>query len=187
MAEVEESDGSVTSSDIPLAQSTKKNSKGKGKAKAKATEMVSEEEEVEEIEVPLPERFEKMIRDDRDLYLRMLRYEVSAVVPCEKDKAYEQPISFDELISKAIANKISGKGWKDQLKRFLDLQVRTTIAFTRHVLIAGHHILYRRPHGSTASTLTKHSRPVDCNHTHTLLQLYAIVHPQRLLPNSCIW
>jgi hypothetical protein len=34
-----------------------------------------------------------------------------------------QPISFDELISKGIASGIDEKGWRIELKRFLDLQV----------------------------------------------------------------
>jgi hypothetical protein len=37
-----------------------------------------------------------------------------------------QPISFDELISKAIASGIEERGWKPKLKRFLDLQVIKT-------------------------------------------------------------
>ena len=127
IAEAEDSDGSITSSDIPLAQSSKKKGKGKAKVKATAEQPVEEEEA---IETPLPERFEQMIRKDADLYLRILRYEVSSQRQPWEKSADTQPISFDELLSKAIANRISGKGWKDHLKRFLDLQVRSVgVAF----------------------------------------------------------
>ena len=122
IAEAEDSDGSITSSDIPLAQSSKKKGKGKAKAKVASEQPI---EEAEAVDTPLPERFEQMIRKDADLYLRILRYEVSRQRQRWEKSADSQPISFDELISKAIANRISGKGWKDHLKRFLDLQVRS--------------------------------------------------------------
>ncbi|WVQ84009.1 hypothetical protein IAT38_006154 [Cryptococcus sp. DSM 104549] len=51
--------------------------------------------------------FHDLIRNDGELYLRILRYE---------------PISFDELISKALAAGVTKRGWKSELKRFLDLQ-----------------------------------------------------------------
>lgn len=35
-----------------------------------------------------------------------------------------QPIAFDELVSKVIASGMTRRGWKKELKNYLDLQVR---------------------------------------------------------------
>ncbi|WVN90439.1 uncharacterized protein L203_105675 [Cryptococcus depauperatus CBS 7841] len=60
-----------------------------------------------ESEASLNDQFHDMIMKDKDLWVRILRYE---------------PISFDEIVSKAIAAGVSKKGWKKALKRYLDLQ-----------------------------------------------------------------
>jgi len=49
-----------------------------------------------------------MIHDDPEFYIRVLRYE---------------PIAFDELVSRALRAGIKGRGWKDELKRFMDARV----------------------------------------------------------------
>lgn len=49
-----------------------------------------------------------MIVDDEAFWLRVLRYE---------------PISFDELVSRAFAVGVTGTGWQPKLKRYLDLKV----------------------------------------------------------------
>ncbi|KAK8846750.1 hypothetical protein IAR55_005837 [Kwoniella newhampshirensis] len=81
-------------------------SKGKGKGKDK-----EREESVEAIEkvADLSSRFYNMIMGDRELYIRILRYE---------------PISFDELVSKCFAAGLDklNRSWKKDLKRYLDLQ-----------------------------------------------------------------
>lgn len=57
--------------------------------------------------VDLHGQFQGMLTSDHDLYLRILRYE---------------PIAFDELVSKAIASGMTRRGWKKELKNYLDLQ-----------------------------------------------------------------
>ncbi|ODO03116.1 hypothetical protein I350_05961 [Cryptococcus amylolentus CBS 6273] len=59
------------------------------------------------VEVDLEQVFYGVIKEDFDLYLRVLRYE---------------PLSLDELISKCLRAGITKKGWKAHLKRYLDLQ-----------------------------------------------------------------
>ncbi|WVQ76784.1 hypothetical protein IAR50_006458 [Cryptococcus sp. DSM 104548] len=66
------------------------------------------------LEVDLHQVWYGVIKEDSDLYLRVLRYE---------------PISLEELISKSIRVGIDNKGWKIHLKRFLDSQSITF--FTR--------------------------------------------------------
>ncbi|WWD00321.1 hypothetical protein V866_007232 [Kwoniella sp. B9012] len=129
-----ESESSISSADVPLAQVKSKKGKSKGtainvkdsqeeplttptptqriaKAKAKAKEKEKEREEPrgKTTYEDLSKMFYKLIMDDQELYLRILRYE---------------PISFDELISKSIASGIDKekRGWKKDLKRYLDLQ-----------------------------------------------------------------
>ncbi|WWD07927.1 hypothetical protein V865_006035 [Kwoniella europaea PYCC6329] len=129
-----ERESSISSADVPLAQVKSKKGKSKGtainvkdsqeepltkptptqrkaKAKAKAKEKEKEREEPKGKTTyeDLSKMFYKLIMDDQELYLRILRYE---------------PISFDELISKSIASGIDKekRGWKKDLKRYLDLQ-----------------------------------------------------------------
>ena len=73
----------------------------------------------------LHSRFYEMIKGDAELYLRILHYEVRVpnCLTSHHANDRDQPLSFDELISKSIATGISETGWKKKLKRFLDLQV----------------------------------------------------------------
>ncbi|ORX34397.1 hypothetical protein BD324DRAFT_657762 [Kockovaella imperatae] len=59
------------------------------------------------VEKDLEKAFKTMILEDEEMYVRILRYE---------------PMSFDELVAKAIRRGIEAVGWKGQLARFLDLQ-----------------------------------------------------------------
>jgi hypothetical protein len=52
-----------------------------------------------------------------------------------------QPIAFDELISKAIAYGINDTGWKIALKKFLDFEVRSE-SESHRVLAPGHVTLF---------------------------------------------
>jgi hypothetical protein len=74
----EESDSSITSADIPLAdkKKSKATSKGKGKGKAKQKEDVAEPEPVD-----IDKRLYEMIMGNEALYIRILRYEVCAAIP----------------------------------------------------------------------------------------------------------
>ncbi|ORY26864.1 hypothetical protein BCR39DRAFT_560295 [Naematelia encephala] len=118
---------SISSIEVPLASARKPTSKSpaKPKTKVKSTEGVppspstkakgkrraksrsSDPQTQDEPERPLDEQFYEMIRNDHELWIRILRYE---------------PISMDELISKAIQTGIKGVKWKERLRRFLDLQ-----------------------------------------------------------------
>jgi hypothetical protein len=73
---VEESDSSITSADIPLAdkKKSKTTSKGKGKGKAKQKEDVAEPERVD-----IDKRLYEMIMGNEALYVRILRYEVCPI------------------------------------------------------------------------------------------------------------
>nr|XP_019005401.1 uncharacterized protein I203_02254 [Kwoniella mangroviensis CBS 8507]OCF68862.1 hypothetical protein I203_02254 [Kwoniella mangroviensis CBS 8507] len=129
-----ERESSISSADVPLAQVKSKKGKSKStainvkdsqeetlttstrrqdKTKAKAKEKDQEREEPKGkgkvTYEDLSKMFYRLIMDDQELYLRILRYE---------------PISFDELISKSIASGIDKekRGWKKDLKRYLDLQ-----------------------------------------------------------------
>ncbi|WVW78726.1 hypothetical protein I302_100686 [Kwoniella bestiolae CBS 10118] len=119
----EERESSVSSADVPLAavkarkgksvgtaitvgdsqESASTTAKSKGKAKEK------EQPKGKATYEDLSKMFYKLIMDDDELYLRILRYE---------------PISFDELVSKSIAAGIDRekRGWKKDLKKYLDLQ-----------------------------------------------------------------
>ncbi|TXT06110.1 hypothetical protein VHUM_03583 [Vanrija humicola] len=55
----------------------------------------------------LDAQFHAMIIGDKAFWLRILRYE---------------PISFDEMVSRANVAGIKTRGWKNRLKRFLDLK-----------------------------------------------------------------
>nr|AEG78611.1 BSP1 [Cryptococcus gattii] len=57
--------------------------------------------------VDLHDQFHNIIVNDHDLYLRILHYE---------------PVAFDELVIKAIASGMTRRGWKKELKNYLDLQ-----------------------------------------------------------------
>ncbi|KAK4684036.1 hypothetical protein P7C73_g6168, partial [Tremellales sp. Uapishka_1] len=83
---------SSSSEDIPL--SAKKATKAKTKGKEK-----------EVVKIDLMKEFYDMVVLDEALYIRILRYE---------------PISFDELVSRALARGIEERGWKLRLKSFLD-------------------------------------------------------------------
>ncbi|TYJ51473.1 hypothetical protein B9479_007950 [Cryptococcus floricola] len=72
-----------------------------------ATEMGCQKVKKPGVEVDLDQVFYGVIKEDFDLYLRVLRYE---------------PLSLDELISKGLRAGITKKGWKAHLKRYLDLQ-----------------------------------------------------------------
>ncbi|ODN96422.1 hypothetical protein L198_04136 [Cryptococcus wingfieldii CBS 7118] len=72
-----------------------------------ATEMSCQKVKKPEVEEDLDQVFYGVIKEDFDLYLRVLRYE---------------PLSLDELISKSLRAGITKKGWKAHLKRYLDLQ-----------------------------------------------------------------
>ncbi|OWT39675.1 hypothetical protein C362_02165 [Cryptococcus neoformans Bt1] len=65
--------------------------------------------------IDLHGQFQEMVMNDHDLYLRILHYE---------------PIAFDELVSKVIASGMTRRGWKKELKNYLDLQSVTY--FTWH-------------------------------------------------------
>ncbi|KAL7424442.1 hypothetical protein Q5752_000125 [Cryptotrichosporon argae] len=78
----------------------------KSKARAKKTKAASANTDATAV-VPLDTRFYELVMGDAELWLRVLRYE---------------PISFDELVSKAIAAGIADRGWKLRLRRYLDLQ-----------------------------------------------------------------
>ncbi|WVQ68998.1 uncharacterized protein L199_007209 [Kwoniella botswanensis] len=97
------------SQEEPLTSPTPTQRKAKAKAKAKEKEKEREEPKGKTTYEALSKMFYKLIMDDHELYLRILRYE---------------PISFDELISKSIASGIDKerRGWKKDLKRYLDLQ-----------------------------------------------------------------
>lgn len=56
----------------------------------------------------LDAQFHAMIVGDKAFWLRILRYE---------------PIAFDEMVSRANVAGIKTRGWKNRLKRFLDLKV----------------------------------------------------------------
>ncbi|KAL1409746.1 hypothetical protein Q8F55_003743 [Vanrija albida] len=56
----------------------------------------------------LDAQFHAMIIGDKAFWLRILRYE---------------PIAFDEMVSRANVAGIKTRGWKNRLKRFLDLKV----------------------------------------------------------------
>ncbi|ODN75374.1 hypothetical protein, variant [Cryptococcus amylolentus CBS 6039] len=75
---------------------------------SQATEMGCQEVKKPGVEVDLDQVFYGVIKEDFDLYLRVLRFE---------------PLSLDELISKCLRAGITKKGWKAHLKRYLDLQV----------------------------------------------------------------
>ncbi|WWD22062.1 hypothetical protein CI109_106550 [Kwoniella shandongensis] len=115
VAKAKEPDYEVVGSSGKVPKSTIETPKGKaiGKGKKKAIQPEEEtgvqiEEEVEIVD-DLSSRFFDMIKNDKELYIRILRYE---------------PISFDELISKGFAAGIDKlkRGWKKDLKRYLDLQ-----------------------------------------------------------------
>ncbi|KIR40928.1 hypothetical protein I307_05308 [Cryptococcus deuterogattii 99/473] len=72
-------------------------SEGEGSNKGKSNDNV----------VDLYDQFHDIIVNDHDLYLRILHYE---------------PIAFDEMVIKAIASGITRRGWKKELKNYLDLQ-----------------------------------------------------------------
>ncbi|WWC87235.1 uncharacterized protein L201_002123 [Kwoniella dendrophila CBS 6074] len=132
-----ERDSSVSSADMPLAQvknskakkgktkesalfvhdsqeqgplntaftTTAKKGKSRNQDKEKDKEVVKRKINTED----LYKMFYDMIMKDQELWMRMLRYE---------------PINFDELVSKSIATGIDKekRGWKKDLKRYLDLQ-----------------------------------------------------------------
>nr|XP_019047449.1 hypothetical protein I302_04062 [Kwoniella bestiolae CBS 10118]OCF26379.1 hypothetical protein I302_04062 [Kwoniella bestiolae CBS 10118] len=91
----------ITVGDSQESASTTAKSKGKAKEKEQPKGKATYED--------LSKMFYKLIMDDDELYLRILRYE---------------PISFDELVSKSIAAGIDRekRGWKKDLKKYLDLQ-----------------------------------------------------------------
>lgn len=71
-----DSQDSITSAEVPLATTTSKGkTKRKGKAKGKA--VVDEPDPTPAVE--LEQQFFDLIYNDRELYTRILRYEVSAV------------------------------------------------------------------------------------------------------------
>lgn len=72
-------------------------SEGEGPNKGKSNDNV----------VDLHDQFHDIIVNDSDLYLRILHYE---------------PVAFDELVIKAIASGMTRRGWKKELKNYLDLQ-----------------------------------------------------------------
>ena len=56
-----------------------------------------------------------------------------------------QPMSLDELVSKAMRRGIDGVGWKGQLARFLDLQVGQKCYLRLVVLMPPCRALYTSP------------------------------------------
>ncbi|WWC59201.1 uncharacterized protein I303_101751 [Kwoniella dejecticola CBS 10117] len=130
-------DSSVSSADVSLA-AVRKNKAKKGKSKESALVVRDNQDQASTPKAPsirgrkaestvvagelpkgkvaktitveeLNKLFYKMIMNDQELWLRILRYE---------------PISFDELISKSIANGIDQKrrSWKKDLKKYLDMK-----------------------------------------------------------------
>nr|XP_019008744.1 uncharacterized protein I206_06426 [Kwoniella pini CBS 10737]OCF47525.1 hypothetical protein I206_06426 [Kwoniella pini CBS 10737] len=96
-----ERDSSINTQD----KSTHSKRKDKLKESGNSKEMIKNKITLED----LNKIFYKLIMDDKELWLRILRYE---------------PINFDELISKSIANGIDKqrKTWKKDLKKYLDMQ-----------------------------------------------------------------
>nr|AAV28735.1 BSP1p [Cryptococcus gattii] len=70
----------------------------------------SNEDKTNDTVVDLHGQFYNMMVNDYDLYLRILHY---------------QPIAFDELVSKAIGSGMTRRGWKKELKNYLDIQCIT--------------------------------------------------------------
>ena len=111
------------------------------------------------MEVPpeLAKQFYDMIKSDEEMYLRILRYEVSfpfarGIGARPDHSGFIQPMSFDELVSKAIANGIKDVNWKGKLKRFLDLQV-SLASSDRAKSETGNHVLHRRSYRPKAASL----------------------------------
>nr|AEG78590.1 BSP1 [Cryptococcus gattii] len=79
------------------------------KGKSSAEEGLNEDKTNDTV-VDLHGQFYNMMVNDYDLYLRILHY---------------QPIAFDELVSKAIGSGMTRRGWKKELKNYLDIQCIT--------------------------------------------------------------
>jgi hypothetical protein len=99
------------------ATATKTTTKGKGKAKSKSKSKSATNEDTpapaaETQALSLDDQFYHMIHDDHAFWVRVLRYE---------------PIAFDELVSMALQRGIKGRGWKDELKQFLDARVSRAV------------------------------------------------------------
>lgn len=135
--DIDGDDSDISSADVPLAKTkTKTRSTGahapnsrsakagpsqsrtKGKSSSKPTSEISDIESIASSATgiiddrPMDERFRGMVKNDSELYLRILYYE---------------PIHFDEFVSKAIRAGFKDrrdKGWKIALKKFLDFEVR---------------------------------------------------------------
>lgn len=97
-----------------------------GKRASRKKPIVSDDHEAATPGPTLDEQFYSMIHGDDAFWIRILRYE---------------PIAFDELISRALAAGIAARGWKDELKRFLDTRVGSCDAQYR-ADTAGRYILH---------------------------------------------
>lgn len=94
---------SVSSADIPLAE-LKKSNQTRTKAKRKTKDDATEVEEIPKID--LTKRFYNMIRDDEELYLRVLRYEVCPLMlstPCPVLIACSRSLSTNWLVKPSQA------------------------------------------------------------------------------------
>lgn len=90
------------------AATTKNNTRATGRDKQGTADPDTGTPTAQDSLAELHAKFHSMIVDDEAFWLRILRYE---------------PISFDELVSRAFAAGVQGKAWQPKLKRYLDLKV----------------------------------------------------------------
>jgi hypothetical protein len=106
--------------------------KGKQKASKKKLETLSDTD-LNSVEGDLSEEMEsrilQTIRDDKQLHLRILRYEVRlafhALLLCLRSNRCVQPIPFDDFMQLVTRLGVPARGLKPRLCQFLDKQVRT--------------------------------------------------------------